>query len=138
LLDQVRSLRKDVIIPDYCALVDSKEPELLNCFIGPCTSISPLHTDPRHNFFCQIRGQKFVRLIDPKFSDQIYLYDNFLQANSSQIDVESPDYDAFPLFKNVICEDFIMEEGDCLFIPKQYLHYVRALKPSISLSVWFG
>lgn len=61
-----------------------------------------------------------------------------MQANSSRIDVEAPDYNEFPLFENVVCEDFLMEEGDCLFIPKKYLHYVRALKPSISLSIWFG
>jgi lysine-specific demethylase 8 len=138
LLDQVKSLRNDVIIPDYCSLAESSEPELLNCFIGPCTSVSPLHSDPRHNLFCQVRGQKFVRLVDSKFSKMTYQFDDFLQANSSQIDVESPDYDTFPMFKDVICEDFIMNEGDCLFIPKRYLHYVRALKPSISVSIWFG
>uniref|UniRef100_A0A1I7RWN6 Cupin_8 domain-containing protein n=1 Tax=Bursaphelenchus xylophilus TaxID=6326 RepID=A0A1I7RWN6_BURXY len=55
LLDQVPSLLKDIIIPDYCSLVSSDEPENINCFIGPSSTVSPLHTDPRHNFFFQVR-----------------------------------------------------------------------------------
>ncbi|KAI6210022.1 JmjC domain-containing protein [Aphelenchoides besseyi] len=144
LLDQIPSLRQEILIPDYCALAttsieaENMEPELINCFIGPATTVSPLHSDPRHNFFCQVEGKKFVRLIDPRHSDKIYLHDDFLRANSSQVDVEHPDYNEFPLFREVECEDFVMEAGDCLFIPRRYLHYVRALQPSISISIWFG
>ncbi|KAI6174756.1 JmjC domain-containing protein [Aphelenchoides fujianensis] len=143
LLDQIPSLRQEILVPDYCALASGEEgaegkAELINCFIGPATTVSPLHSDPRHNFFCQVEGRKFVRLIDPKFSDRIYLHDDFLRANSSRVDVERPDWAEFPLFREVVCEDFEMEAGDCLFIPRRYLHYVRALRPSISISIWFG
>ena len=154
LLDQIPKLRADILVPDYCALADAAEPELVNVFIGPATTVSPLHSDPRHNFFCQvfafvlfvlkeniqlqIRGRKFVRLIDPKHAENVYQYENFLQANSSRVDVEKPDYEEFTHFRDVPCEDYIMEQGDCLYIPQRYLHYVRALEPSISVSIWFG
>lgn len=56
LLDQVPALRSHVVVPDFCSLddADDAEPELLNVFIGPATTVSPLHSDPRHNFFCQV------------------------------------------------------------------------------------
>ena len=41
--------------------------------------------------------------------------------------MEDPDLNEFPLFADVPCEDFVVEEGDCLFIPKGYFHHVRAL-----------
>ncbi|CAD5229708.1 unnamed protein product [Bursaphelenchus okinawaensis] len=138
LLDQVPSLLKDVIVPDYCWMVPYTEPENINCFIGPANTVSPLHTDPRHNFFFQVRGKKFVRLINPDQKANLYLFDDFLRANSSQVDVEHPDYEKHPNFRNVIVEDYLMVAGDCLFIPQGYFHHIRALEPSISMSIWFG
>uniref|UniRef100_A0A914KWM8 JmjC domain-containing protein n=1 Tax=Meloidogyne incognita TaxID=6306 RepID=A0A914KWM8_MELIC len=88
--------------------------------------------------FCQIRGSKFVRLIDPKERENLYLYDDLMRQNSSQVDVENPDLIKFPLFSNVRCYDSVVEEGQCLFIPKGWFHHVRALEPSISASIWFG
>jgi hypothetical protein len=78
----------------------TNEEETLNVFIGPaetglicsntsyklhCSVVSPLHTDPRHNFFCQIRGRKFVRLISPKQRDCLYLYNDLMRQNTSQV-----------------------------------------------------
>ncbi|CAK5089618.1 unnamed protein product [Meloidogyne enterolobii] len=75
--------------------------------------------------FCQIRGSKFVRLIDPKERESLYLYDDLMRQNSSQVDVENPDLIKFPLFSNVKCYDSLVEEGQCLFIPKGWFHHVR-------------
>uniref|UniRef100_A0A915NTQ1 JmjC domain-containing protein n=1 Tax=Meloidogyne floridensis TaxID=298350 RepID=A0A915NTQ1_9BILA len=77
--------------------------------------------------FCQIRGSKFVRLIDPKERENLYLYDDLMRQNSSQVDVENPDLIKFPLFSNVKCYDSVLGEGQCLFIPKGWFHHVRAL-----------
>lgn len=57
---------------------------------------------------------------------------------SLQVDVECPDLVEFPVFSQLQCEDFIMEPGDCLFIPKEYFHFVKSLEKSISVSIWFG
>lgn len=152
LLDQVPELLDDLSLPDYCAFgqneflnekgdnSNSNEPEeeTMNVFIGPSGTVSPLHTDPRHNLFCQIRGRKFVRLISPKKSDDLYLFDDLMRKNTSQIDVENVDFEKFPRFANVRCQDFIIEAGQCLYIPRGWFHHVRALEPSVSVAIWFG
>ena len=94
LLDQVPELRKDVITPDYCALLldidetapqnnpldtscnidnnntspvapgSSTEPEehrgddvLVNAWLGPIGTVSPLHHDPYYNLLAQTTGE---------------------------------------------------------------------------------
>lgn len=86
----------------------------------------------------QVRGRKFVRLINPSFRQKLYLFEDLMRKNTSQVDVEVPDLGQFPDFATVQCEDFVMEAGDCLFIPKGYFHHVRSLEKSISVSIWFG
>ncbi|KAL3123236.1 hypothetical protein niasHT_006779 [Heterodera trifolii] len=152
LLDQIPELLADVPVPDYCVFGDQPvgeeigdgarfEPDhelTINAFIGPAGTVSPLHTDPRHNLFCQIRGRKFVRLISPQNRKGLYLYDDLMRQNTSQVDVECPELEQFPDFANVKCYDSIVEAGECLFIPRGWFHHVRALEPSISISIWFG
>ena len=94
LLDQVPELRKDIITPDYCALLldidettshnnpldtschidnthtspdapgSSTEPEehrgdgvLVNAWLGPIGTVSPLHHDPYYNLLAQTTGE---------------------------------------------------------------------------------
>jgi lysine-specific demethylase 8 len=57
LADQVPELLSDIITPDYCAFAENgmaEDEQTVNVFIGPGGTLSPLHTDPRHNFFCQV------------------------------------------------------------------------------------
>jgi len=141
LLDQIPQLLDDIIIPDYCAFGSEglEEDKLtINVFNGPRGTVSPLHKDPRGNFFCQVRGRKFVRLISPECRPNLHMFDDTMRENTSKVDVENPDLCEYPLFAKAQCEDFVMEPGDCLFIPKGYFHHVRALQRSVSVSIWFG
>ena len=66
-------------------------------------------------------------------------------SNTSQIDVErfedvanNNGYDTqFPEFKSVPFHEFILEEGEMLYIPPKHWHYVRALETSFSVSFWW-
>jgi hypothetical protein len=75
---QVLELRKDIIVPDYCALLleedevehsisesaminafdDSNEETdvHINAWFGPPVTISPLHHDPFHNLLASVIG----------------------------------------------------------------------------------
>ena len=86
----------------------------------------------------QIRGRKFVRLVHPQFLSKVYMNPDPMHSNSSLADLENPDYEEFPLLKEVITEDVVLEAGDCLFMPARYLHLMRSLSPSISISIWTG
>lgn len=99
LLQQVPELLADVLEPDYCALTSSNDagPTTMNAWLGPEGTVSPLHTDPRHNVFCQIAGSKVV-LLFPAAAPGLYPFTVGLTTNTSQVDAERPNMDSFPMY----------------------------------------
>lgn len=93
LFDQVPLLLKDIATPDYCALlteedevaeadvsstgnsenvVEGADAVIVNAWLGPSTTVSPLHHDPYHNLLAQVVGYKYVRLYHPSASQFLY------------------------------------------------------------------
>lgn len=135
LFDQIPLLRKDIEIPDYCA-IGSGEP-IIKSWIGPVNTVSTMHTDDKQNLLCQVMGEKLVILAAPEESLNLYLYEGLLN-NTSQVDPEHLDYNEFPLAKNVRFFHVTLKDGEILYIPKGWFHYVRSLTSSISVSFWFN
>lgn len=161
LLRQIPSLRCDICIPDFCyvkppmpaadtplgqrTLQPELDEPLLNVWIGPGGTISPLHTDPYHNLLCQVVGKKYIRLYSPHETAKLYPKGvetgGIDMSNTSEVDVEA-DGDKrdqeFPLFREAAYMDTILSEGECLYIPVGWWHYVRSLTVSISVSFWWN
>lgn len=88
LFDQIPLLMKDIVTPDYCALfapedevegnstLSTGDPAsddiIVNAWLGPSSTVSPLHHDPYHNILAQVVGYKYVRLYHPKESQNLY------------------------------------------------------------------
>ncbi|MCJ1325505.1 hypothetical protein MMC10_002168 [Thelotrema lepadinum] len=160
LFAQVPALRKDIAIPDFCYTSppgpaegtplygkDTKLDEpLLNAWFGPAGTISPLHTDPYHNVLCQVVGKKYVRLYAPEQTERLYprgVEGGIDMSNTSQVPVEKvemnfEDDGEYPLFSEAPYVETILEEGDCLYIPVGWWHYVRALTVSFNVSFWWN
>jgi [protein]-arginine 3-hydroxylase / protease len=134
LFDQVPQLRKDISIPDFCAIGTSEM--VIKSWIGPANTISTMHTDDKHNLLCQVMGEKLVILAAPSDSVNLYTYEGILN-NTCQVDPENLDFEEFPLARSVKFQKVILKAGEMLFIPKLWFHYVRSLSPSISVSFWF-
>lgn len=67
LFDQIPALRRDILTPDYCALLLEDEEDdrdagsvATNAWFGPSGTVSPLHNDPFHNLLAQVVGTKRV------------------------------------------------------------------------------
>lgn len=161
LFTQIPSLRNDICIPDYCYTnppppapgtpLGDKELQLkldgplLNAWFGPGGTVSPLHTDPYHNILCQVVGKKYIRLYSPSESERVYPKGmeagGVDMSNTSEIDVEAEEAvldEEFPLFRGAAYVETILTEGECLYIPVGWWHYVRSLTVSFSVSFWWN
>jgi len=100
-------------------------------WFGPAGTVTPLHHDPVNLFLAQVSGRKLVRLMPP--SQTPFMYNQV--GVFSRVDLENPDYQKYPLFKNVRPIEFILEPGEVIFIPVGWWHHVRSLETSISVSM---
>lgn len=158
LFSQIPALRNDIYTPDYCYTspppplrkppgkeVAQLEEPLRNAWFGPAGTVSPLHTDPYHNILCQVVGKKYVRLYSPEESARLYPkdigVDGIDMSNTSKVDAEGEEHEMderFPLFRKAGYVETILQEGECLYIPVGWWHYVRSLTVSFSVSFWWN
>ncbi|KAI8346905.1 hypothetical protein EDC96DRAFT_449182 [Choanephora cucurbitarum] len=146
LLHQIPQLERDIDIPDYCyikpklnALYQAHPDDVIkNAWFGPKNTVSPLHHDPYHNLLCQVVGSKYIKLISPQQSNLVYPRDGVMN-NTSQVRKQkcNPDYALFPLFQKVDYIECVLKEGQVLYIPPKWWHYVQSLETSFSVSLWF-
>ncbi|KAI0874651.1 hypothetical protein GGS24DRAFT_331790 [Hypoxylon argillaceum] len=171
LFTQLPSLRADILIPDYCYTAPPPHPlsptlaqpelaaPLLNAWLGPPGTISPLHTDPYHNVLAQAVGRKYVRLYAPRETPRLAARGRergVEMGNTSRVDVgvlegwdagknggseeggEAMSEEEIEAFKAIPFVDCILEPGDALYIPIGWWHYVRGLSVSFSVSFWWN
>lgn len=128
--------------PEMKGLLDDIElfPEYLNpnetrgrvfFWFGPAGTVTPLHHDPVNLFLAQVSGRKSIRMIPPCQTPFIYNHVGVF----SRVDLENPDYQNYPLFKNIKPIELILEPGETIFIPVGWWHHVRALDMSLSVSM---
>lgn len=162
LFAQIPSLKADILTPDYvytspppppaglsqAEIVPLQEP-LLNAWLGPKGTKTPLHTDPYYNILCQVVGYKYVRLYAPSESEKLYPRiqkddTGIAMENTSHVDVsaarsgEVAVAEEFPLFKDASFVEAVLGPGECLFVPAGWWHYVEGLTTSFSVSFWWN
>ncbi len=108
-----------------------------NVWIGPENATTHAHYDIQHSFYVQLKGTKRFLVWGPEQIDSMYLYPFLHPAHqSSQLDLERPDFATFPKFRSARALEAILRPGDVLYLPPLWMHHVTALSPSMSISVW--
>ncbi|XP_051118614.1 lysine-specific demethylase JMJ30 isoform X2 [Andrographis paniculata] len=134
---EIQELKQDIVIPDYC-YAGGGEIQSLNAWFGPPGTVTPLHHDPHHNILAQVVGKKYIRLYPASLSEELYPHSESMLSNSSQVDLDNIDEEQFPKIMDLEFVDCILEEGEMLYIPPKWWHYVRSLTPSFSVSFWWS
>ena len=57
---------------------------------------------------------------------------------SLKVDLDNIDKKEFPKVEDLEFLDCILEEGEMLYIPPKWWHYVRSLTTSFSVSFWWS
>eukprot|EP00922_Rhytidocystis_sp_ex-Travisia-forbesii_P065718 GHVS01097610.1.p1 GENE.GHVS01097610.1~~GHVS01097610.1.p1 ORF type:complete len:455 (+),score=47.73 GHVS01097610.1:81-1445(+) len=141
LFEQIPDLHRDILTPDF-ALCGTEGTLIRMMWLGPRHTVSPLHTDPYHNLFVQLAGRKYVRLYHQDQSERLYAFKEGLLTNTSSVQSDitmagNELEDRFPLFRDAVYQEVVLQPGDALFIPPKVWHFVKALDPSASVSYWF-
>ena len=122
LLDDIGTL------PDFC---DRTELARLSSFwFGPAGTNTPLHHDTLMLFHTQIVGRKRWRFISPLQTPRLYNHNNVF----SPIDLDRPDFERYPLFRDVKVLEVVVEPGETVYLPLGWWHQVTALDMSLSFS----
>ncbi|MCS6958514.1 MAG: cupin-like domain-containing protein [Pseudanabaenaceae cyanobacterium SKYGB_i_bin29] len=100
-------------------------------WIGPRGTITPLHHDPCNLLMAQVYGRKKWYMISPFYTPKLYNYRGVYSA----VDLTNPDYNTFPLFRDVQIIEEILYPGEVIFVPVGWWHFVEALDVSISVSM---
>ncbi|GBG93401.1 hypothetical protein CBR_g68529 [Chara braunii] len=138
LFEHIPQLKMDIMEPEYCVL-GGGEMDIVNAWFGPAGTVTPLHVDPYQNFLAQIVGRKYLRLYDPRYRENMYPHGaDTLVRNTSRVDLDLVDDDAFPRFKEAPFVECVLEEGEMLYMPPLWWHYVKSLSVSFSVNFFWS
>jgi Uncharacterized conserved protein len=129
-------LRDDVVVPEYCRSAPWRHSRF---WLSAAHTSAPLHRDVAENILFQIVGRKRFYLYPPSASP--WLYSNPLRSalpNYSRFDPERPDYDRFPLSREVRPLEIVLGPGDALYLPSRWWHQVRSLELSATINFWWA
>eukprot|EP01135_Chromosphaera_perkinsii_P006568 Nk52_evm10s545 gene=Nk52_evmTU10s545 len=87
------------------------------------------HMDPDDGMLMMIRGKKKARLFHYRYLENLYPHPHpslgrTIQARAS---FDTPDFEKFPLLRDVVCEEGVLHPQDMLFIPAFYWHQITGL-----------
>eukprot|EP01121_Diplochlamys_sp_Union-15-3_P000772 TRINITY_DN10645_c0_g1_i1.p1 TRINITY_DN10645_c0_g1~~TRINITY_DN10645_c0_g1_i1.p1 ORF type:complete len:174 (+),score=30.53 TRINITY_DN10645_c0_g1_i1:68-589(+) len=100
--------------------------------------ITTLHYDEAYNLFAQVNGHKKFTLFSPDEFKNLYPFPvHHPNDRQCQVDIDDPDFEKFPNFKNAKGTVGIVGPSDVLYIPPYWFHHVLSVDASVSVNFWF-
>lgn len=133
ILKKMPELLDDFEYPDIGLKFFKKLPAL---FFGGGESKVFMHYDidlPDSMHF-HFDGHKSVTLFSPEQTKFLYRVP-FAIHNLESIDMDNPDFDAYPALKHVEGIQADMKHGDALYMPSGYWHYIKYLDGGFSMTL---
>jgi glycosyltransferase involved in cell wall biosynthesis len=98
--------------------------------MGPRNAQIGLHYDflESHAYLAQILGKKRCVLFSPADSEALY---------GGKVNVDTPDFERFPLLQNATAYECTLQPGELLFIPSRWWHHAVCLENSITVNYNF-
>ncbi|WP_353931421.1 cupin-like domain-containing protein [Okeanomitos corallinicola TIOX110] len=129
-------LLPDIEVPDY---ISQKSFIVSNLWIGTGGNTTPLHWDAAQNILCQVRGRKKLLLFAPNQTPFLYPHSVDSKApHLSYLNIDKPDFDKFPKFKEAQVIECVLEPGEMLFMPPFWWHQVYSLEQvNIAVNFWW-
>jgi hypothetical protein len=112
-------------------------------WIGNDSNVSA-HFDEADNIACVVRGRRRFTLFPPDQVANLYvgpLERTVAGRPTSMVDLNKPDFDAFPRFREALktARQAEMEPGDAIFIPSLWWHHVQSIGPlNILINYWWS
>lgn len=128
--DALAALWDDIRLPDYLSQSDSDPIGGGFLWYGPAGTLSATHHDLTNNLMAQVIGRKRVKIVAPNESAHMYNHHN----RYSLVNLEEPDFEAYPDAKGITILDTEIGPGDLLFLPVGWWHSVRALDVSFTFT----
>lgn len=107
-------------------------------WIGPKGTLTPLHRDDTDNLFAQVWGQKSFILAAPHHRPALGTWSTAPKGGLDGCDFnpDAPDFQRFPLARDVTFLRITLQAGDLLFLPEGWFHQVESVSTSLSVNFW--
>lgn len=111
-------------------------------WVGNATSIST-HFDASDNIAVVATGRRRFTLFAPDQTPNLYigpLDHNMAGQPTSMVDINAPDFERFPRFRDALDASLTaeLEPGDAIYIPALWWHQVEALSPfNVLVNFWW-
>jgi len=122
-------------------LVDGKTTEP-RVWIGGVSVVAP-HFDESDNIACVVSGRRRFIVFPPNQVSNLYVgpIDNTMAGQpASLVEVDNPDFDRFPRFRDALNHALVAElgPGDAIYVPALWWHGVRATGPlNVLINYWW-
>jgi len=104
----------------------------IHCRFGMRSIIAEAHFDRSRNAIAMMRGMRRWIMTHPAQCEHQYILPkDHPSGRHSEVDWSKPDLEAYPDFSKVNAHEIILQPGDVLYIPTNWIHYIVSLNINI-------